>query len=103
MKQIGHIDINCRSRFMGYSSHSRENRKVPEQQKSWKRKHEGSQVQECGIALTTQNSRSHQCGDSECSRYMTRKNNTFRLLQEKEGTVTFGNNNSARKCNEAME
>ena len=100
---FGHIARNCRSRFIGSSSQPWENRQVLEQQISWKRKQEGSQVEECGISLRTQNSSSHWCVYSECSRYMTRNNNTFLLLQEKEGTITFGNNNSTRKPNESME
>ena len=54
------------------------------------------QIEECGIALTAQNSRSHWCADSGCLRNMTGNKNTFLLLQEKEGTTTFGNDNSSK-------
>lgn len=64
---------------------------------------EGLKIEECGISLTAQNSRSHWCVDSEFSRHMTGNKNTFRSLQEKEETITFGNDNSSRKSNEPME
>ena len=54
------------------------------------------QIEKCGIALTTQNSRSYWCVDSGCSRHMTGNRNTFQTLQAKDGTVTFGNDNSSK-------
>ena len=84
---FGHIARNCRNRFTGSSSQPREDMKVREQQTNWKRKQEDLQIEECGIALTTQNSRSHWCVDSGCSRHVNWNKNTFRTLQEKEGTV----------------
>ena len=51
--KVGHIASNCRSRITGSSNQSKENNKAPEQQISWKRKQEGSQIEECGIYLTT--------------------------------------------------
>ena len=54
------------------------------------------QIEECGIPLTTQNSKRHWCVDSGCSRNMIGKKNTFRSLQEKEGAITFGNDNSSK-------
>ena len=53
-------------------------------------------IEECGIVLTTQNSRIHWCIDSGFSRHMTGNKNTFRTLQEKEGTMMFGNDNPSR-------
>ena len=49
---FGHTTRNCRSRFTGSLSPSKENRQVPEQQTIWKRKQEHLQIEECGIALT---------------------------------------------------
>lgn len=93
---FGHIAKNCRSKFTGSSGQPRENRKLPEKQTKWKRKQDDLQIEECGISLTTWNSRSHWCVDSGCSRHMTGNKNTFRTLQGKEGTITFGNDNSSR-------
>ena len=53
--KFGHTTKNCRSKFTGSSSPSKENRKVPEQQTILKRKQEDLQIEECGIALTSQN------------------------------------------------
>ena len=39
---------------------------------------------------------SHWFVDSGCSRHMTRNKNIFLSFQEKEGTVTFGNDNSSK-------
>ena len=88
--------INCRIMFIISSSPSKENRQVPEQQTIWKRKQEDLQIEECWIALIAQNSRNHWCVDSGCSRHMIENKNKFRSLQEKEGTVTFGNYNSSK-------
>jgi hypothetical protein len=93
---FGHIARNCRSKFTGSSSPSKENRKVLERQRLWKRTKEYLQIEECVIALTTQNSRSHWCVDSGCSKNMTGNKNTFRSLQQNEGDATFGNDNSYR-------
>ena len=54
------------------------------------------QIEECGIALTAHNSISHWCVNSGCSRNMIGSKNTFLSLQEKEGTVTFGIDNSSK-------
>ena len=48
-----------KSRFIGSSGPSKETRHVLEQQKIWKKKQEDFQVEECGIALQAQNTRSH--------------------------------------------
>ena len=93
---FGHIARNYRSRFTGSSNQSKENKQAPKQHTSWKRKKEYLQIEECGIALTTQNSRSYWCVDSGCSRNMTGNKNTFQTLQENDKTVTFGNENSSK-------
>lgn len=54
------------------------------------------QIEECEIALTTHNSRNHWCVDSGFSKHMTGNKNTFQTLQEKEGTIMFGNDNSSK-------
>lgn len=87
---------NSRSKFTGSSGPSNETRQVSKQQTIWKKKQEDLQIEECGIVLQAQNSRSHWCVDSGCSRHMTGNKNTFRSLQEKEGIVTFGNDNSSK-------
>ena len=67
--------------FTGSSGPSKETRKVPKQQTIWKKKQEYLQIEECGIALHAQNSRSHWCVDGGCSRHMTRNKKTFISLQ----------------------
>ena len=91
---FGHTSKNCRSRFIGSSSPSKENREVPEQHTIWKKKQEDFQIEECGFSLIEQKSRIHWCVDSGCSQHMTWNKKTFRSLQEKKGTITFGNDNS---------
>ena len=46
--------------------------------------------------ITAQNSRSYLYVDSGCSRHMIGNRNTFQTLQEKDGTTTFGNDNSSK-------
>ena len=60
------------------------------------RKQEVSKLEECRLALAVQNSKDHSCVDNGCSRHMTRNKNTFKKLQTKTGTITFGNDNSSK-------
>ena len=54
------------------------------------------EIEECGIALTAQNSKSHWCVDIGYSKHMTRNRNTFQTLQAKTRTIIFGNDNSPK-------
>ena len=96
---FGHTAKNCRSNLI---ASSREPRHVPfnhsrEQQGTWRRKQEGSKVEECGFALQAQNKRNQWYIDSGCSKHMTGDRNMFiTLKKEKKGSVTFGNDNSAK-------
>ena len=66
------------------------------QQTNWRERQEVSKLEECRLALAVQNSKDHWCVDSGFSRHMTRNKNTFKKLQEKNVTITFGNDNSSK-------
>ena len=95
--KFGHTTINYRSGFTSSSSPSKETRQVPEQQSFWKKKQEDLQIEECGNALQALNKRSHWYIDSGSSKHMTGDRNTLlSLKKEREGIVTFGNENSTK-------
>ena len=92
---FGHIARNCRSNMI---APSREIKHTPkEQQGIWKRKQGEFKVEECGLALQAQSRNSQWYIDSGCSKHMTGDKHRFvKLKKEKEGSITFGNNNSTK-------
>lgn len=68
---------------------------LEEQQRIWKRKQGEFKVEECGLALQAQSRNSQRCIDSGYSKHMTGDEHMFiKINKEKEGSITFGNNNS---------
>jgi hypothetical protein len=64
--------------------------------KYWKKKSENLNIEKCTIALQAEH-KVKWVVDSGCSKHMTGRKQLFVELDEgKEGTVTFGNDQSAR-------
>jgi hypothetical protein len=63
----------------------------------WIRKQDKLNVEECSISLQAQSRRSDWYVDSGCSKHMTGDKNIFiTLKKERDGSVSFGNDNSTK-------
>jgi hypothetical protein len=68
-----------------------------DQSRIWIRKKDKPNVEECSLALQVQRRRSDWYVDNGFSKHMTGDKNRFiTLKKEKDGSVSFGNDNSAR-------
>ena len=91
---FGHTAGECRSWF---TSILVEDVQIPEYQRTWKRKEGGLQGEVCEISLQAQDKRNSWYINSGFSKHMTcDKNRLVNLKKENDGSVTFGNNNSAK-------
>jgi hypothetical protein len=89
---FGHISRNCPVNFQKSVINQYTNQKTS----YWKRKNDHLEIEECKIALQADH-KVKWCVDSGCSKHMTGRKQIFDSLDErKEGTVTFGNDQSAR-------
>ena len=74
---FGHIARNYRRKLTGPQDRFKENKQPSVHQTNWRGNQEVSKPEECGLALTVQNTKYHWCVDSGCSRNMTENRNTF--------------------------
>jgi hypothetical protein len=89
---FGHISRNCLMNFQKSVINQYTNQKTS----YWKRKNEHFEVEECKLVLQDDH-KIKCCVDSGCSKHMTGRKQIFDSLDErKEGSFTFGNDQSTR-------
>jgi hypothetical protein len=89
---FGHIAKNCRLTIPPRESKKNISSQISEPQGIWKRKQN-----QCSLSLQAQHRKSDWYVDSGCSKHMTGDRNMFLTLKkEKDGSVSFGNNHSAK-------
>ena len=89
---FGHVSRNCPMNFDKSVESNYTNLKT----RCWKKKSDHLESEKCTLALQADHNVKW-CVDSGCSKHMIgRKHNFFTLDEGKEGTVTFGNEQSAR-------
>jgi hypothetical protein len=68
-----------------------------EPQRIWRRKHDQFNIEECSLALQSQHKKSGWYVDNNCSKHIIGDKNRFLTLKkERDGSVSFGNDNSTR-------
>jgi hypothetical protein len=91
-KKFGHVSRNCPMSFQKFNEPTYTDLKT----KYWKKKSENLNAEKCIIALQVEH-KVKWVVDSGCSKHMTGRKQLFVELDEgKEGTITFGNDQSAR-------
>jgi hypothetical protein len=89
---FGHISRNCPMNFQKSVINQYTNQKTC----YWKRKNDHLEIEECKLDLQDDH-KVKWCVDSGCSKYMIGRKQIFDSLDErKEGSVTFGNDQSTR-------
>jgi hypothetical protein len=89
---FGHVSRNCPMSFQKFNEPTYTDLKT----KYWKKKSENLNTEKCTIALQAEH-KVKWVVDSGCSKHMTGRKQLFVKLNEgKEGTVTFGNDQSTR-------
>jgi hypothetical protein len=89
---FGHVSRNCSMSFQKFNEPTYTNLKT----KFWKKKSENLNIEKCTIALQVEH-KVKWVVDSGCSKHMTGRKQLFVELDEgKEGTITFGNDQSTK-------
>ena len=89
---FGHISRNCPMNFQKSVINQYTNQKTS----YWKRKNDHLEIEECKLVLQADH-KVKWCVDSGCSKHMIGRKQIFDSLDErKEGSVTFGNDQSTR-------
>jgi hypothetical protein len=94
---FGHIAKDCRLIVPPREPKQDFNNHVKEPSRIWKRKQDELNIEECVISLQAQSRKSEWYVDSGCSKHMTGDKDIFvTLKKEKDGSVSFGNDNSTK-------
>jgi hypothetical protein len=95
---FGHVAKDCRMTVLPKEPQQNNNSHRQEPQKmTWIRKQDQYSNEECTIALTTKQKKHGWYVDSGCSKHMTGDRDKFLTLRkERDGSVSFGNDDSAK-------
>jgi hypothetical protein len=91
------LAIKLRIAKVGYNAPMEKHIVVNNTTKVWKKKQEKGSQEECDLAMHAQDKESYWYIDNGCSKHMTGDQNKFlKLKKEKGGSVSFGDNKSAK-------
>jgi hypothetical protein len=94
---FGHMAKDCRLIVPPKEPKQDFNSHVKEPSRIWKRKKDKLNIKECSISLQAQSKKVIGTIDNGCSNHMTGdKDNFLTLKKERDGSVSFGNDNSAK-------
>jgi hypothetical protein len=93
---FGHMAKDCRMTVPPRESQQNNNSHRQESQRIWVRKKNQYNNEECALSLQAQHKKRGWYVDSGCSKHMTGDKDKFLTLKkERDGSVSFGNDNSS--------
>jgi hypothetical protein len=94
---FGHMAKDCRLIISPREPKNNINNHKQEPQRIWRRKQDQFNTKECSLSLQAQHKKSGWYVDNGCSKHMTGDKNMFLTLKkERDGSVSFGNDNSTK-------